>query len=89
MANLCLRLAISQVMAHRIGSDSSSLVVLDEIFGAQDAERRERILQALGKLQEIFQQVALITHLEDIHDRIPNVLRITENSAREAQVSWL
>lgn len=89
LANLCLRLAISQVVAHCAGSDTSSLVVLDEIFGSQDAERRERILQALVRLQETFQQIVLITHMEDIHDRVPNVLRITENATCEAQASWL
>jgi exonuclease SbcC len=89
LANLCLRLAISQVVAHRAGGDTSSLVVLDEIFGSQDAERRERILQALVRLQETFQQIVLITHMEDIHDRVPNVLRITEDAAHDAQTQWL
>jgi exonuclease SbcC len=89
LANLCLRLAISQVVSQRHSTTGSSLVVLDEVFASQDSERRERILQALTKLQETFQQVVLISHLEDIHDRVQNVLRVTENAAREGVVEWL
>ena len=52
LANLCLRIAISQVVGQRSGDEASSLIVLDEVFGSQDAERREQILHALGRLQE-------------------------------------
>jgi exonuclease SbcC len=89
LANLCLRLAISQVVSSRLSGDDSSLVVLDEVFGSQDEERRQNILQALVRLSETFQQVVLITHTEDINDRVPMVLRVTENAAREAQAVWL
>ena len=89
MANLCLRLAISQVVAQRAGGDLSSLVILDEVFGSQDAERRELVLQALGRLQEIFQQIFLITHMEDIHDRVPNALQVSENRSGEAEAGWM
>jgi exonuclease SbcC len=89
LANLCLRLAISQVVAQRAGGDMSSLVVLDEVFGSQDAERRERILQALRRLQETFQQMFLITHMEDIHDRVPNALQVSENRSGDAEAGWM
>lgn len=89
LTNLCLRIAISEVVAQRAGGDTSSLVVLDEIFGSQDAERRERILQALGRLEATFQQIVLITHMEDIHDRVAHVLRVAENAAREAEAAWM
>ncbi|OFV85343.1 MAG: hypothetical protein A2W26_06995 [Acidobacteria bacterium RBG_16_64_8] len=89
LTNLCLRIAISGVVAQRAGADTSSLVVLDEIFGSQDAERRERILQALGRLEATFQQIVLITHMEDIHDRVAHVLRVAENAAREAEAAWM
>jgi exonuclease SbcC len=89
LANLCLRLAISQVVSQRHATSGSSLVVLDEVFASQDTERRERILQALLKLQETFQQVILISHMDDIHDRVPNVLRISENAAREGEAEWM
>jgi exonuclease SbcC len=89
LANLCLRLAIAQVVAQRGGGQAPSVVVLDEVFAAQDTERREKLLQALGRLQEIFRQIVLITHMEDIHDRVPHVLRVSENAAREAEAAWV
>ena len=39
IANLCLRLAISQMIAERAGQ-SFSLLILDEIFGSLDESRR-------------------------------------------------
>ncbi len=89
LVNLCLRIAISEAVAQRAGGDTSSLVVLDEIFGSQDVERRERILQALGRLEAAFQQIILITHMEDIHDRVAHVLRVTENAERDAEAAWM
>jgi exonuclease SbcC len=88
LANLCLRIAISQVVAERAGAETPTFIVLDEIFGSQDVERRERILQASMRLQEIFHQIIIITHMEDIEDRLPNVLRVTENAVAEAEVAW-
>ncbi|WP_395845502.1 AAA family ATPase [Cystobacter fuscus] len=87
LANLCLRIAISQMVAQRAGGDTSSLLVLDEVFGSQDIERRERILEALNRVQGMFQQILLITHMEDIHERVPNMLRVTENGARDASIA--
>jgi DNA repair protein SbcC/Rad50 len=89
LANLCLRLAISQIVADRAGANAATLVVLDEIFASQDIERRDRILRALSRLQETFQQIILITHMEDIHDRIPNVLFVRENAAHQAEATWM
>ncbi len=53
---------------------------------SQDIERRGRILEALNRLQGMFQQILLITHMEDIHERVPNMLRVTEDDARDASV---
>jgi exonuclease SbcC len=87
LANLCLRIAISQLVGLRAGADTSSMLVLDEVFGSQDAERRERILGALHHLQGIFQQVLLITHLEDVHERVPHMLRVSEDATQAATVA--
>jgi exonuclease SbcC len=87
LANLCLRIAISQLVSQRAGGDTSSLLVLDEVFGSQDIERRERILEALSRLQGMFQQILLITHMEDIQERVPNMLRVGEDDAHDASVA--
>ena len=79
LANLCLRIAISQEISSSSGL-GAQFIVLDEVFGSQDAERKQNILQALKNLTNQFNQVLLITHVEDVNDQLPFVFHITENS---------
>jgi exonuclease SbcC len=79
LANLSLRLAISQVIAERAGGVHFSFIVLDEIFGSQDSQRRTNVLHTLGELSHQFQQVILITHIEDIKDTMQHVIRTVED----------
>jgi len=85
LANLCLRLAISQVIAERSGSEIN-LLVLDEIFGSQDQERRGNLMVALGELSKRFRQILLITHVEDVKDQMSSVLRVEEREDGTSQV---
>jgi exonuclease SbcC len=81
MANLVLRLAISQMIAERAGQ-SFSLLVLDEIFGSLDETRRHHVVALLRGLQDRFEQVILITHIESVRDGLDQVLEVSfdENS---------
>ncbi len=79
LANLSLRLAISQVIAERAGGVDFHFIVLDEIFGSQDRERRTNVLNTLGELSSQFQQVLLITHIEEIKDSMEYVIRTYED----------
>jgi exonuclease SbcC len=78
LANLCLRIAISLLISESSGVDFS-FIILDEIFGSQDALRKENILKALAKLKNRFRQIFLITHIDDIKDSVENLVYITEN----------
>lgn len=77
LASLCLRIAISQVIAERGGATPMNFIVLDEIFGSQDAARRANILRSLKHLSEQFRQVILITHVEDVKDALPFALLVS------------
>jgi len=79
LANLSLRLAISQVIAQRSGNLEFNFIVLDEIFGSQDSERRANVLNTLGELSHQFRQVILITHIEEIKDGMQYVIRTFED----------
>jgi exonuclease SbcC len=81
LANLCLRIAMSQVIAERSGGAEVNFIALDEIFGSQDDKRRQNILNSLSKLSTQFRQILLITHLEDIKEMFPRVLTVDENSS--------
>ncbi len=78
LANLCLRIAISLLISESSGVDFS-FIILDEIFGSQDALRKENILNALAKLRNRFRQIFLITHIDDIKDSVENLVYVAEN----------
>lgn len=75
VANLALRLAISQMIAERAGQPLS-LLVLDEIFGSLDDERRASVLELLRSLRDRFPQVVLITHIESVREGFDRVIRV-------------
>jgi exonuclease SbcC len=79
LANLCLRLAISEIIATRHGTNSFDLIVLDEIFGSQDANRKRSLLSTLNGLSNRFKQIFLITHVEDVKELMGNVIQVSEN----------
>jgi len=76
VANLCLRVAVSQVIAQRTGKPPLQFIVLDEIFGSQDEERKLMLLAALQQLNNYFRQIFLVTHVESIKDSLPVVLQV-------------
>jgi len=78
LANLSLRLAISQLIAQR-ADVSLNFIALDEIFGSQDRERRKNVLNALAELKKQFKQILLITHIEEIKDSMEYILKVYED----------
>lgn len=76
LANLCLRLAVSQVVAERAGTEGFGFLALDEIFGSQDEVRKGNILRALRSLSGRFRQILLITHIADVKESAEHVLRV-------------
>ncbi|MFM9012591.1 MAG: SbcC/MukB-like Walker B domain-containing protein, partial [Gemmatimonadota bacterium] len=75
VANLVLRLAISQMIAERAGQ-AFSLLILDEIFGSLDAQRRDAVLALLRGLQARFEQVIVISHIDDVRDGLDQVFSV-------------
>lgn len=80
LLNLCLRLALSNMLAERAGLSFSTLI-LDEVFGALDDNRRNNVLMLLEKLSKRFEQILVITHLEDIRDGVHNLISINYNDS--------
>jgi len=79
LANLSLRLAISRIIADRTGANPINFLILDEIFGSQDPNRKRSVMAALTRLSSQFRQIFLITHIEDIKDLMNNVIRVEES----------
>ena len=85
LANLVLRLAISQMIADRAGQ-TLSLLVFDEVFGGLDDLRRESVIRLLQRLQDRFEQVILITHVESIREGMDQVTRVRYDERTGASV---
>ena len=63
------------MIADRAGQPLS-LLVLDEVFGGLDEQRRESVIRLLQRLQDRFEQVILITHIESIREGMDQVIRV-------------
>lgn len=73
--NLCMRIALSHMLAERAGQ-SFSLLMLDEVFGSLDEGRRSNVLALLEKLRRRFEQIIIITHLDDIKDGVQHLIQV-------------
>jgi exonuclease SbcC len=85
LANLVLRLAISQMIAERAGQ-SFSLLILDEVFGSLDEARRFNVVELLRGIQDRFEQVILITHIEPVREGLDRVISVSYDPDRGCSV---
>ncbi|HBY98777.1 MAG TPA: chromosome segregation protein SMC [Chloroflexi bacterium] len=68
--NFALRIALSKLLARRAGARLQTLV-MDEGFGTQDAQGRERLVEAITAVQHDFERILVITHLDELKDAFP------------------
>ena len=83
LCNLVLRLAISQMIAERAGQ-VFSLLILDEVFGSLDDTRRGNVMELLRKLNDRFEQVIVITHIEQVREGLDRVMVVRFDEERGA-----
>ncbi len=83
LCNLVLRLAISQMIAERAGQ-AFSLLILDEVFGSLDDTRRGNVIELLRRLNDRFEQVIVITHIEQVREGMDRVLVVRFDEERGA-----
>ena len=68
--NFAIRLALSRVLAHRAGARLQTLFI-DEGFGSQDSDGRQRLLEAINLVRSEFACILVITHLEEMKEAFP------------------
>ena len=68
--NFAIRLALSQELAHRAGARLQTLVI-DEGFGSQDSDGRQRLIETINIVQENFEKILVITHMEELKEAFP------------------
>ncbi len=83
ICNLVLRLAISQMIAERAGQ-AFSLLILDEVFGSLDDARRANVVELLRRMNNRFEQVIVITHIDQVREGLDRVLLVRFDEERGA-----
>ena len=83
LANLALRVAISTHLSRMSGADVG-MMVLDEVLGSLDEERKDLMVQTLGRLAGRFHQLFVITHAERVKDQFPASIQISKTGRRRS-----
>ncbi|MBK8020138.1 MAG: SMC family ATPase [Chloroflexi bacterium] len=68
--NFALRIALSQMLARRAGARLRTLFI-DEGFGTQDEAGRAKLVEAITAIQDDFDLILVITHIDDLRDAFP------------------
>ena len=63
-----------------------SLLILDEVFGSLDETRRQNVVELLRGLQDRFEQVILITHIEQVREGLDRVITVRYDEESGASV---
>ena len=77
--NFAIRLALSRVLAKRAGARLQTLVI-DEGFGNQDTQGRQRLVEAINLIRQDFRKILIITHIEELKDFFPDRIEVTKTS---------
>jgi exonuclease SbcC len=73
--NFAIRIALSRLLAHRANARLQALFI-DEGFGTQDAQGRERLIEAIRSIQDDFERIFVITHIDELRDAFPNRIEV-------------
>ncbi len=83
--NFALRIALSKLLARRAGAQLRTLFI-DEGFGSQDEDGRDKLVDAINKIQSDFDLILVITHIDELRDSFP-VHLLVEKTAAGSQVT--
>jgi len=85
--NFAIRLALSEVLAQRAGARLQTLII-DEGFGSQDAQGRQRLVEAINLVRQDFAKILVITHIDELKDAFPTRIEV-EKSASGSKISLI
>jgi exonuclease SbcC len=90
MIAVSVRVAISEYLM-RFGPEGEtySFLIFDEIFGSQDQEHREKMIQMLRSLEQRFPQIIAISHISDVQGQFDNTLLVVEDEMGNSRVEAL
>ncbi len=77
--NFALRIALSRLLARRAGARLETLII-DEGFGSQDENSREKLVKSIKAIQSDFAKILVITHIPDVREMFPVQIQVTKES---------
>jgi exonuclease SbcC len=83
--DFAVRIALSKLLARRAGAPLPTLII-DEGFGTQDSSGIEKLKEAINSIQDDFDKILVITHMEELRDAFPtriNVVKTAQGSTVE------
>jgi exonuclease SbcC len=76
-ANLALRLGLAQLLADREGVPIECVIIDEGGFGALDPTGVAAMKEVVAALLKHFRLVLLVTHIPDVADCLPSLIRVT------------
>jgi len=77
--NFAIRIALSRLLAKRAGAPLPTLII-DEGFGTQDNTGLEKLQEAIKSIQDDFDKILVITHMDELKDAFPTRIDITKTA---------
>jgi exonuclease SbcC len=75
--NFAIRIALSRLLAKRAGAPLPTLII-DEGFGTQDTAGIEKLKEAINSIQDDFEKILVITHMDELKDAFPTRIDVVK-----------
>ena len=86
--DFALRVALAKLLASRAGAPLRTLFI-DEGFGTQDPGGRERLVEAIQIIQDEFDLILVVTHIEEMKEAFPVRIDVSkDDTGSSLQVVW-
>ena len=73
-----LRLALSRLLANRVGAKLQTLII-DEGFGSQDSAGKERLVEVIKSIESEFELILVVTHLDELKESFPAQIQVVKD----------
>ncbi len=77
--NFAIRIALSRLLTKRAGAPLPTLII-DEGFGTQDNTGLEKLQEAIKSIQDDFEKILVITHMDELKDAFPTRIDVTKTA---------
>ena len=77
--DFAIRIGLSRLLAKRAGAPLPTLII-DEGFGTQDNTGLEKLQEAIKSIQDDFEKILVVTHMDELKDAFPTRIDITKTA---------